>query len=154
LILIYLANGKIKENKKIKKEEKARLSSEVKNSRREKGFGKKKSRRPKKPDGLSMLKKENRLAKIARKVGEKKYPSPLFNVRVSDNKDNKARVGFVVSKKVDKRAVVRNRTKRVLSEAVRGFLTDLGGKDVVIVAKKSLSFKDKEDVRKELGRIF
>jgi ribonuclease P protein component len=101
-----------------------------------------------------MLRKENRLAKIIRRAGEKNYPSLLFNVRASDNKDGKARVGFVVSKRVDKRAVVRNRTKRVLNEAVKDFLKNLGGKDVIIIAKKSLSFKDEEDIKKELSKIF
>ncbi|MGA2967770.1 MAG: ribonuclease P protein component [Candidatus Levyibacteriota bacterium] len=101
-----------------------------------------------------MLKKENRLTKIVKKAGEKKYFSPLLNVRMADNKDNKTRFGFVVSKKIDKRAVVRNRTKRVLREAAKHFLKDLAGRDIIIFVKKSLSFKDKEEVIKELSKIF
>jgi ribonuclease P protein component len=100
-----------------------------------------------------MLKRENRLAKIVRKRDEKKYPSPLFDVRVSDNKENRARFGFVVSKRVDKRAVVRNRTKRVLAETAKEFLGKLTGKDIVVIAKRVLSFKDKEDVVKEISRL-
>jgi ribonuclease P protein component len=100
-----------------------------------------------------MLKRENRLAKIVHRADEKKYFSPLFNVRISDNKDKKVRFGFVVSKRIDKRAVVRNRTKRILREMARGFLKDLSGKDIIVVAKKSLSFKEKEAVVKEFGSI-
>ena len=101
-----------------------------------------------------MLKRENRLSKIIRKTGEKKYNSALFTIIISDSKDGKVRFGFVVSKKIDKRAVVRNRTKRVLSDAAKDFLEDLAGKDIVVVAKKSLTFTEKEDVEKEFGSIF
>jgi ribonuclease P protein component len=101
-----------------------------------------------------MLKRENRLAKIAHKADEKKYFSPLFNIRIADNKDDKTRFGFVVSKKIDKKAVVRNRTKRVLRDAAKEFLKDLIGKDIVVIAKKSLSFKEKAEVIKEFKSIF
>jgi ribonuclease P protein component len=101
-----------------------------------------------------MLKKENRLSKIVRIKDGKKFFSPLFTVRVSENKDNKARFGFVVSKKIDKRAVVRNRTKRVLQDVVGHFVDKLTSRDVVVVAKKSLSFNDKETILKEFTNIF
>ena len=100
-----------------------------------------------------MLKRENRLSKIIRGIGEKKYFSPLFQVRVSENKESTSRFGFVVSKKIDKRAVVRNRTKRVLRSAVGIFLNSLKGKEIIIIAKKDLSFKEKDEVVKELGNI-
>jgi ribonuclease P protein component len=101
-----------------------------------------------------MLKRENRLAKITHRADEMKYFSPLFNVRITDNKDNKVRFGFVVSKKIDKKAVVRNRTKRVLRDTAKDFLKDLASKDIVVVAKKSLSFKEKPEVLREFKNIF
>jgi ribonuclease P protein component len=100
-----------------------------------------------------MLKRENRLAKIVRRVDEEKFFSPLFNIRINGNKDGKVRFGFVVSKKIDKRAVVRNRTKRVLQGVAGSFINKLTNKDVVVVAKKSLSFKDKEAIREEFTSI-
>jgi ribonuclease P protein component len=101
-----------------------------------------------------MLKRENRLAKITHRADEKKYFSPLFNIRIAESKDGKTRFGFVVAKKVDKKAVVRNRTKRVLRDAVKDFLKDLTNKEIVIVAKKSLTFKEKAEVIKEFKNIF
>jgi ribonuclease P protein component len=101
-----------------------------------------------------MLKRENRLAKIIKIVGEKKYNSALFTARVSENKENKVRFGFVVSKRIDKKAVVRNRTKRVLRDAAAEFIGNLSGKDIVVVAKKSLDFSQKEEVAKEFSSIF
>jgi ribonuclease P protein component len=100
-----------------------------------------------------MLRRENRLAKIAHQGDGKKYLYPLFNVRIFDNKENKVRFGFVVSKRIDKRAVVRNRTKRVLRQAAKEVLRDLVGKDIVVIAKKSLSFKDKKIVSQEFAGI-
>jgi len=101
-----------------------------------------------------MLRRENRLSRIARKIDDKKYFSPLFNVRISDNKDGKVRFGFVVSKRIDKRAVVRNRTKRVLRNVAEEFINELKGKDIIVVAKKSLTFKEKIEVTKECKNIF
>jgi ribonuclease P protein component len=101
-----------------------------------------------------MLKRENRLSKITRRAGERKYLSPLLSVRISDNKDDKVRFGFIVSKKIDKRAVIRNRTKRVLRSAAETFLTTEVGKDIIVTAKKSLLPKEKEEIVKELSDIF
>jgi ribonuclease P protein component len=100
-----------------------------------------------------MLKRENRLSKIARSIGGKKYLSPLFSVRISISQDNNARFGFIVSKKIDKRAVVRNRTKRVLRDISGALIDRLAGKDVIIIAKKSLSPKDKIEASKELEGV-
>lgn len=49
------------------------------------------------------------------------------------------RIGFVVSKRVSKRAVERNYLKRLLSEAIRPILADIpAGWDLVISAKTSI----------------
>jgi len=49
------------------------------------------------------------------------------------------RIGFVVSKRVSKRAVERNYVKRLLSEAIRPILVDIpAGWDLVISAKTSI----------------
>ena len=46
-----------------------------------------------------------------------------------------ARLGLAVSKKVDKRAVTRNRIKRIIRESYRLHKTQLSGWDIVVVAK-------------------
>jgi len=49
------------------------------------------------------------------------------------------RIGFVVSKRVSKRAVERNYLKRLLSEAIRPILAEIpAGWDLVISAKTSI----------------
>ena len=49
------------------------------------------------------------------------------------------RVGFVVSKRISKHAVMRNYIKRLLSEAMRPFLSELSDNiDVVITARQQI----------------
>ncbi len=53
------------------------------------------------------------------------------------------RIGFVVSKRVSKHAVERNRIKRLLSEAIRPVLPGIsGGWDIVISARNLASSTD------------
>ena len=58
---------------------------------------------------------------------------------------------FVVSKKIDTSAVVRNKTKRVLKKAVKQLLTRVkNGYGIIIIAKSKLEFSQEETVEKEL----
>ncbi len=55
------------------------------------------------------------------------------------NNEARIRVGFVVSKRISKHAVIRNYKKRLLSEAIRPSLDELsGGWDVVISARHQI----------------
>lgn len=61
--------------------------------------------------------------------------SPLLALYVLPNRTGEVRVGFSVSKKVGK-AVVRNRVKRLMREAVRHELSELrSGQDLVFIAR-------------------
>jgi ribonuclease P protein component len=102
-----------------------------------------------------MLKKQNRLSKITKKKGDKLFTFPLFNLRISDNEEEVTRFAFIVSKKIDKRAVVRNRTKRVLRKAIEEMAGKVnGGKNIVIVSKKNLETSQKETVANLLEGVF
>lgn len=71
----------------------------------------------------------------------RRWITPAFVVQVFDHdditSDSPCRVGFTVTKKLDKRAVVRNRAKRRLKEMAQIVLQnyDLYGKDVVFIAR-------------------
>jgi ribonuclease P protein component len=90
-----------------------------------------------------MLASKNRLTgdnDFARvKTEGKLYQSRSFGVAVlKRGEDGPSRFGFVVSTKVTKSAVQRNRIKRALREAVRYEISYLKqGYDVVFLAKKS-----------------
>ena len=73
-----------------------------------------------------MLKKENRLK--AKKAFSATYNNKnvasdnlivLYAGKIKDDKNCPTRVGFVVSKKIHKRAVIRNKIKRLLRENIR-----------------------------------
>lgn len=70
--------------------------------------------------------------------------TPFFIFSFLQNPPGPARFGFIVSKKVDKRATARNRLRRLLSEVVRLFLAEnnrlfpfeSGGVDVVFIVRR------------------
>ena len=63
--------------------------------------------------------------------------SPLLVLAWMPNDVVSTRIGFVVSKRIAKRAVDRNHMKRLLSEAMRGLLPSLPGEiDIVVSARQ------------------
>lgn len=65
------------------------------------------------------------------------YHTPYFSINIAKAKNpGDLRFGFIVSKKIDKRAVVRNRIARLLREMVANKLSGFPiGFDVVFVTK-------------------
>lgn len=59
-----------------------------------------------------MFKKKYRLNKNINLLGPKILSTPLFTVRIAKNNLSYSRFGFIVSKKIDKRASARNSIKR------------------------------------------
>lgn len=102
-----------------------------------------------------MLKKKNRLGKIKKTRQSKFFASPNFNVRISENKEKETRFGVVVSKKTSKKAVLRNKTKRVIRDIIKTHLNNiLKGKDIIIVSKKKLNKKTRKEAEVELLDVF
>ena len=79
--------------------------------------------------------------------------TPFFRVMIQPNGLSCNRFGFVVSKKVDKRAVVRNRIKRVLRESVRDFLENSNGKDVLFLTKQQMVEAGSEIILQEVCEV-
>jgi ribonuclease P protein component len=83
------------------------------------------------------------------------YQSDNFGVSVLARKDKKpSRFGFVISTKISKMAVHRNRVARALREAVRQnlkFFPD--GYDCVFLAKKSITSLSTEQIMKEVVKF-
>lgn len=91
------------------------------------------------------IKKEGRL-----------IPGPSFSFLFGKSGSGSLpRFTFIISKKVDKRATARNRVRRRLEEAVRGFLPALeSGFDGVFLVKGAVTGKGTEEIKKELAAIF
>lgn len=77
---------------------------------------------------------------------------PLMSLHLRKH-EGPARLGMAVSRKVDKRAVGRNRIKRVLRETYRQLLPSLPGGDYVVVARSAAARASNEDIRTTFLRV-
>ena len=84
-----------------------------------------------------MLKRVYRLGKIVKLTKGKNYNGQFFTLRSAKNGLFYNRYAFVVSKKIDKRAVVRNKTKRKLRSCIEKMFDKIKtGYDFVFYVKK------------------
>lgn len=106
-----------------------------------------------------MLLKKNRLVRRPdfEKVKTKgeKFQSNLFGLLVYPTNNESSRFGFVISTKLSKKAVERNRVKRILREQVRLLLPRIKpGFDVVFLGKKAILESNQEEIGSEIKRLF
>lgn len=82
----------------------------------------------------------------------KVYQSPSFGLAYIERGDqNEPRFGFIVSTKVSRLAVQRNRVRRAMHEAVRYSLVSIKkGVDVVFLAKQVASLKATDELMREV----
>lgn len=99
------------------------------------------------------LNKKNRLKKKRDfedvfKKGKAVNGSFLF-IKYRKNGLSVSRFGFVVSTKVARSAVERNKIRRILSEVVRGVIGGLEGYDIIVLATSKIITAHREDVIKD-----
>ncbi len=93
-----------------------------------------------------MFKKENRLKAGVGFSNSNNYSAPQFILKIKKNGLLVNRFGIVVSKKIDKRAVVRNRIKRMLRDiCVKLNKNMVAGRDILFIVKKEILGKTKEE---------
>lgn len=80
------------------------------------------------------------------------YSTPLLLFRMCENNMPGARVGIIVSNKVSKHAVVRNKIKRRIREIIRKHLVLLNGTDVIIIAKKTIVKVDFLNIQNDIDK--
>ncbi len=76
----------------------------------------------------------------------------FFTVLGRPNGEEGARLGLAISKKVDKRAVGRNRIKRLVRESFRQHREQLQAVDLVVMARPAATRADNETLLKALER--
>jgi len=106
-----------------------------------------------------MLPKENRLPlrkELHRIQKEGKiFHFLFFSLLIAENNLSISRFGFIVSKKIHKRAVKRNRVKRLLRASVYSFLAKLKpGFDAVFLTRKKILTEDFQAVSAVVKEAF
>jgi ribonuclease P protein component len=105
-----------------------------------------------------MLPKENRLKRkkefeVVFKEG-KTLKGNYFFLKYSEGEDSKTKIGFVVSKKVSKLAVTRNRAKRRMREIVRLRKKEIkDGMRIIIIALSPIKDASYEEIEKDIANL-
>ena|SRR3989338_4190251 len=93
-----------------------------------------------------MFKKENRLVPGIKFNNSYFTTVPQFVLKEKGNELSINRFGIVVSKKIDKRATVRNSIKRFFRNTLRSLYGKMSaGHDILIIVKKGISGKTEEE---------
>jgi len=86
--------------------------------------------------------------------GGKMYDSPSFGMLVSYGSSGQPQCAFIVSKKIDRRSVVRHEVKRKLSDSVQPFLPQLSRNlELVFLAKQKAVTISKDELHQEVATI-
>ena len=86
-------------------------------------------------------------------IDGKLYQSKSFGVALYDRHDDlNSKFGFIISTKISKKAVVRNKIKRMISEAIRQHLNTIkNGLDVVFLLKPQVTKCTDEQIQNEVN---
>ena len=107
---------------------------------------------------LGVLKRENRIRSKKeffeiKNKGRVLY-SPFFGWLFNKENDDLKKFGFIVSKKISKKAVDRNKIRRILSEIVRKNLNKFeNGTRLVFLTKQKILDKKIEEVEEEVKKF-
>lgn len=94
-----------------------------------------------------MLKKEHRLTAGGRIANAQVLPTEFFVLKFAKNNQEASRFGFLVSKKVDSRATVRNRIRRQTRKCIEDrFPRILPGLDMLFILKKEAQGKETNEI--------
>lgn len=101
-----------------------------------------------------MLKKDYRL-KVKTRLGKNKTVlNPFFTLKYGKNEKEISRFAVVVSKKVDLRAVARNRIKRQIISCIEGMIDKIiPGFDFLFIVKKEASSRKTIEICNAVGSI-
>ncbi len=107
-----------------------------------------------------MLSKRNRLPlrqEIGKMKKEGKYiPGDILNLLIVRRQENLCpRFACLITSKVAKKAVIRNRVRRLIWEAIRSFLQEVrAGADVLITAKNPIVTQGLIEIQSDMRKSF
>ena len=102
---------------------------------------------------IDRLKKKKDIERVFKKG--KGFKEEFLTLKITKNNLDQTRFGFVVSRKVSKKATLRNKIKRQLSELVRGKNKKLEkGIDGLLVAGPGIGRKSFWEIEEVLNKLF
>lgn len=100
------------------------------------------------PNRITKDKEIKRIIRLGRT-----WSNPLFVLKSINNGLGFPRFGFIISNRVAKKAVTRNKLRRRLREVARGLLKEgLGNLDYLIIARKGLVNLDFAGLKQEIAK--
>lgn len=101
------------------------------------------------------LRKKKDFERVMKDKTSKSAAVSFLATKFSHNGAEDTRIGFVVSKKISKKAVVRNKIKRRLRESAREIIPNLiSGYDIVIFTMPGITNSDFDGIKKALETLF
>lgn len=101
-----------------------------------------------------MLKRKNRLPSQVKLTRAKTTHSPFFILKAALNDLEYNRATIIVGKKIDKRAVTRNKIKRRIRACLESLILAMKpGKDILILTKPSIKDTTQQMICKELTKL-
>ena len=106
-----------------------------------------------------MLPKKNRLKnkKDFERIFKqgKSFKEDFLFLKIRKNNLKESRFGFIVSLKVSKKAVLRNKVKRRLREIIKERLPEIkSGIDGVLIAQRNIEEKDFSEIKEVINKLF
>jgi ribonuclease P protein component len=100
----------------------------------------------------NLLKKKKDFDNIFKKG--KTMAGKLVFLRFLKNNLEDVRVGFIVSSKISKKAVIRNKIKRRLREIFKNNINNIKKKiDIIIIAKPEIVNKNYQDIKNDIEKL-
>jgi ribonuclease P protein component len=102
-----------------------------------------------------MFKRENRLVPGIKFANSRFAATPQFIIKNRENGLEVNRFGIIVSKKVDKRAVARNKIKRFFRQTLSELNEKLAcGHDILVIVKKDILVKSLDENKILIEKTF
>ena len=102
-----------------------------------------------------MLKKDYRLPLSKEKDFKNSFSTNLITIKTSINTLSHNRFATIISKKIDRRSVIRNKLRRMIDICIREESSNLrSGYDILFIVKKNFIRKADRDIRESVRACF
>lgn len=101
-----------------------------------------------------MLKRIQRIPRKEKIIKTSSFFTPFFILKVTKNSFSFNRYRFVISKKTEKKAVERNKIRRLFADCVKINNEKGFGKDIIFFINKKALFLSKEEICNNISGVF